>query len=349
MIKSKFHRIILLTITATLVAIVLSVMILPAISRVAELTSAHGAPRAIPANSLKHSYIKQTFTDSTGKSLVYYLYIPINYNSQQKYPLVLLLHGDGEKINPKRTPAQNQTALLKQLYVRVWTSAYNAPSNPQIQRRWPCFVVVPQITTSQQWINVSLHKGFYMQGFYVQKKQPALGLLMTMHLLDALQREYSGIDASRRYITGISSGAFGVWDAIERWPNYFAAAAPIAGAGDPTKAALLKKLPIWIFHGSRDNVVTVRGSRNMVAAIKKAGGMPLYTEFSGLKHGTWGDVYSLPGVPQPVITFFPWLFSQKRIDTLLTDLSDTLQRPDQYLLQVCIVQQWCRIGQLDTL
>lgn len=305
------RRIMLLTMVAVVATAVLSIIIFPAISRVAGLSSARGVTQEIPANSLTYGYIKRTFTDGTGRSLVYYLYIPSNYNPYQKYPLVLLLHGDGEKINPKRTPAQNQNALLKQLYVRVWTSTYSAPNNPRIQQRWPCFVVVPQITKSQQWINVSLHKGFYMQGFYAQKQQPAIGLLMTMHLLDALQREYSGIDANRRYITGISSGAFGVWDAIERWPNYFAAAAPIAGAGDPTKAALLKNLPIWIFHGSRDNVVTVRGSRNMFAAIKKAGGKPLYTEFPGLKHGTWGDVYSLPRVPQPVTTFFPWLFSQK--------------------------------------
>jgi predicted peptidase len=312
MIKSKLHRIILLTITAAVAAIVLSVIIFPVISRAVKLPSAH----EVSGETSKHGYIKRIFTDGKGQSLVYYLYIPSNYNPQQKYPLVLLLHGDGEKSNPKKTPAQNQTALLKQLYVRVWTSAYSAPDNPQIQQRWPCFVVVPQITTSQQWINVSLHKGFYMQGFYVQKKQPAIGLLMTMHLLDALQREYSGIDASRRYITGISSGAFGVWDAIERWLNYFAAAAPISGAGDPAKAALLKNLPIWIFHGGRDNVVTVRGSRNMVAAIRKAGGKPYYTEFPGLKHGVWGNVYALPGAPQPVATFFPWLFSQRWGGTL---------------------------------
>jgi predicted peptidase len=303
------HRIILLTMVAAVMALVLSIIIFPA--RVAGLSSTHGVAREMPATSLTYGYVKRTFTDGAGRSLVYYLYIPDHYNSQQKYPLVLLLHGDGEKISPKRTPSQNQTALLKQLYVRVWTSTYNAPNNPQIQQRWPCFVVVPQITISQQWINVSLHKGFYMQGFYVQKQQPAIGLLMTMHLLDALQREYSGIDASRRYITGISSGAFGVWDAIERWPNYFAAAAPIAGAGDPTKAALLKNLPIWIFHGSRDNAVTVHSSRNMFAAIKRAGGKPFYTEFPGLKHGVWGNVYALPGAPQPVATFFPWLFSQK--------------------------------------
>jgi predicted peptidase len=306
--KSKLHKIILLTIISAVVAIVFSVIVFPGVSRVVRLSSAH----EVPQETSKHGYINQTFTDGEGRLLAYYLYIPSNYNPHQKYPLVLLLHGDGEKSNPRKTAAQNQTVLLKQLYVRVWTSAYSAPGNPQIQQRWPCFVVVPQITTSQQWINGSLNKGFYMQGFYVQKKQPAITLLMTMHLLDALQREYSGIDVSRRYITGISSGAFGVWDAIERWPNYFAAAAPIAGAGDLAKAPLLRNLPIWIFHGGKDNVVTVFGSRNMFAAIRKAGGKPRYTEFPGLKHAVWSNVYALPGAPQPVGTFFPWLFSQKR-------------------------------------
>ena len=209
------------------------------------------------------------------------------------------------RVIPKRTPAQNQTTLLKQLYVRVWTSTYSAPNNPQIQQRWPCFVVVPQITRSQQWINVSLHKGFYMRGFYVQKQQPAITLVMTMHLLNALQREYLGIDASRRYITGISSGAFGVWDAIERWPNYFAAAAPIAGAGDPTKAALLKHLPLWIFHGSKDNVVTVRGSRNMFAAIKRARGSHFTPSFLVLNMAPGAMYIRCPECHNPLLPSSP--------------------------------------------
>jgi predicted peptidase len=312
MTKPKLHRLVLFTLIATAVAIILSVIIFPAASRIVGLSSAHGVLRETAENILKHGYIRRTFMDDEGRSLVYYLYIPSNYNPWQKYPLVLLLHGDGEKSNPRKTAAQNQAALLKQPYVRVWTSAYAAPDNPYIQQRWPCFVVVPQITTTQQWINVSLNKGFYTQGFYIQKRHPAVTLSMTMHILNVLQREYAGIDARRRYITGISSGAFGVWDAIERWPNYFAAAAPLAGAGDPSHAALLRYLPIWIFHGGRDNVVTVRGSRTMFAAIRKAGGRPLYTEFPGLKHGIWGNVYALPGAPQPVAGFFPWLFSQKR-------------------------------------
>lgn len=133
-----------------------------------------------------------------------------------------------------------------------------------------------------------------------------------MQLLDLLQYKYPDIDESRRYITGISSGAYGVWDAIERWPNYFAAAAPVAGVGNPLKAAVLKHLPIWAFHGSSDHVVDVSGSRNMIRAIRAAGGKPRYSEFPKLGHGTWSDAYSLPGAPKPVAGFFSWLFSQKK-------------------------------------
>ncbi len=307
-----FHKLVQRTIIATSIALVLCFMILPLVSRMIGQSFAHGETREMVAFVLKHGYIRRVFTNSEGKSLVYYLYIPSNYNPHQKYPLVLLLEGDGEKSNPKKTLAQNQSVILKNPYVSVWTSAYVGTHNPDIQQHWSSFVIVPQISSAQQWINVTPSKGFYAKGFYVQKKQPSTGLLMTMQLLDALQREYSGIDASRRYITGISSGAYGVWDAIERWPDYFAAAAPVAGAGDPSKAARLKNLPIWAFHGSKDHTVAVSGSRNMIAAIKAIGGKPQYTEFPGLGHGTWNNVYSLPGAPQPVPTFFSWLFSQKR-------------------------------------
>jgi rhodanese-related sulfurtransferase len=90
-------------------------------------------------------------------------------------------------------------------YVQVWTSIYTAAYNPEIQQHWPSFVVVPQISSTQNWVDTNVHKGSY-----VQAKQPTSVLSMTMQLLDALQHQYTGIDANRRYITGISSGAFGV-------------------------------------------------------------------------------------------------------------------------------------------
>jgi len=106
-------------------------------------------------------------------------------------------------------------------------------------------------------------------------------------------------------------GGYGTWEAIERWPNYFAAAAPIAGAGDPSKASTLTHLPIWAFHGSADRTVPVSGSRDMIDAISAAGGNPRYTEFPGAGHGVWGYVYSL-GASGNATDFFPWLFSQHK-------------------------------------
>jgi predicted peptidase len=286
--------------------------------KVASLTHLKNIPAEIPeqkpvptpegtATPTYNGYSAHIFTDAQGNSLHYYLYVPQNYNSFQKYPLVLLLHGGGERGKPSNTAEQNEQVLLNDPYAKVWSADYNAPGNPQIQQHWPSFVVVPQLSTGQYWVNVPINVSSYSQ-----PAQPSVGLLVAKEILDALQKEYTGIDANRLYVTGLSLGGFGTWDAIERWPGYFAAAVPIAGAGDPSKAALLKNLPIWAFHGSADTTVPVAGSRDMIAAIQAAGGHPRYTEFPGQGHETWGFVYGLNGGPLLVTDFYPWLFSQHR-------------------------------------
>ncbi len=257
------------------------------------------------STTMYDGYTAHVFTDTHGNSLHYYLYVPAEYNPAQKYPLVLLLHGGGERGKPTNTLAQNEHVLLDDPYALVWSADYTAPGNPDIQEHWPCFVVVPQLNVGQNWVNVPTHNGSY-----TQPTQPSVGLLAAKEVLDALQKEYAGIDAHRLYITGLSLGGYGTWDAIERWPHYFAAAVPIAGAGDPSKAAELKDLPIWAFHGSKDTTVPVTGSRDMIAAIRAAGGSPSYTEFSNQGHGVWGWVYGLNMGPLLVTDFYPWLFSQ---------------------------------------
>jgi predicted peptidase len=293
-------------------AIVIAFIILFIGSRISLSSLAHAISRSSPPpptpTPVSHyGYIARTFTDAKGQPLPYYLYIPAHYNPQQKYPLVLLLHGGGERGNPKNTPEQNMQILLHQPYMEVWSAQYSGPDNPDIQQRWPCFVVVPQLVAPQQWVYANPHKGSYKQS-----PQPDTTLLLAKGLLDALQQEYSGIDANRLYITGLSLGGYGTWDAIERWPNYFAAAAPLSGAGDPspTKVALLTRLPIWAFHGSNDPRVPVSGSRDMIKAIRAAGGHPLYTEFAGAGHGIWGRVYGFDA--NHVSGFFSWIFSQHK-------------------------------------
>jgi predicted peptidase len=254
-----------------------------------------------------HGFIKRTFTDALGRSINYYFYVPKNYNSHQKYPLVLLLHGHGERSSTSYSEAKNEQQIVGQTFIQVWGPDYTAPFNPQVQQHWPCFIVVPQLINKQQWVNQPSRKGSY-----TQTAQPSLQLLLAKELIDALQREYTGIDANRLYITGLSLGGYGTWDAIERWPNYFAAAVPIAGAGDPSKAAQLVNLPIWAFHGSDDKSVPVSGSRDMIKAIKAAGGHPNYTEFPHATHSVWWRVYSATGASQHVNGFYNWLFAQKR-------------------------------------
>jgi predicted peptidase len=250
-------------------------------------------------------YTAHTFKNSLGQTLRYYLYLPLNYNPQKRYPLVLFLHGGGERERAGYTAIQDQNLVLHVSSIRVWSAEYPGVPNPQIQEKWPCFVLVPQLGINQNWVNVNFYDGPYHQ-----PEQPSSGLELTKELLDSLQKKDQSIDPQRLYITGYSNGGAGTWDAIARWPNYFAAAAPIAGAGDPTKVTAFKNLAIWAFHGDKDATVAVSGTRDMITALKSVGGNPRYTEFAGMGHGGWGMVY---GVDQPVVAdFLPWLFAQHR-------------------------------------
>jgi len=253
------------------------------------------------------NYLTRTYVSPSGFQMTYYLYVPANYNPAQAYPVVLLLHGGGERATKGKTAAQNREVLMRQAYVQVWGPGYaaNGKYGPDVQQHWPSFIVVPQVVNPSQWVDIPA-----WHGSYTLAPQPTPQLEAAMEILNLVQQQYH-IDPHRRYITGLSMGGYGVWDAIERWPNYFAAAAPLAGAGDPALAARLVKLPIWAFHGTKDNVVPVSGSRDMIQAIEAAGGHPRYTEFPQSGHEIWDKVYATMNGPSPVPDFFSWLFSQR--------------------------------------
>ena len=135
-------------------------------------------------------------------------------------------------------------------------------------------------------------------------KNPSTPMRLTLEVLAGLQKEFD-LDENRLYITGLSMGGYGTWDVIWRHPKMFAAAVPVCGGGDESKAELIKDIPIWCFHGGADPVVPTDRSRNMIKAIKAAGGTPKYTEYPGVGHNSWDRAYSEPELPK-------WLFSQKR-------------------------------------
>ena len=124
-------------------------------------------------------------------------------------------------------------------------------------------------------------------------------------ILDEVLKKYP-VDASRVYIVGMSMGGYAAWDLIARRPDLFAAAMPMCGGGDPDDARRIAKTPVWAFHGVLDDRVEVAESRRMVAAVRKAGGKPRYSEYPDEEHNVWHRAFREP-------EFLSWLFAQRKM------------------------------------
>ena len=231
----------------------------------------------------EEAYEARVFRDGE-ETLPYRLLVPAGYDPVESYPLVLFLHGAGER-------GEDNSAQLKHV-VSIFTT-------PENREQYPAFVVVPQCPAGVWWSEVDL--SWEAQRFSPEPSRP---LALVRKLLDALEEEYS-IDADRRYVMGLSMGGFGTWDALARWPDHFAAGVPICGGADLATAEKIAGIPVWVFHGARDPVVPVRLSRTMVEALRAAGGEPRYTEYPEAGHDSW-----TPASQEPEL--LPWLFAQRR-------------------------------------
>jgi predicted peptidase len=229
-------------------------------------------------------YQPHVYKSADGQSLPYQLLKPSGYDPQKKYPLVLFLHGAGER----GTDNHAQLTHVARIF-----------ATPENRRTYPCFVLAPQCPPERKWAEVD-----WSAMHHKTPEKPSIPLALAMEVIAQLQKEYS-IDAKRLYVMGLSMGGYGSWDAISRYPETFAAAVPICGGGDEDKAPAIAKIPVWVFHGDHDGAVKVERSRNMVAALKKAGGSPKYTEYPGVGHDSW-----VPASKEPEL--LPWLFRQTR-------------------------------------
>ena len=215
-----------------------------------------------------NNYTARTFT-SGSKSVNYRIFVPANYSATKKYPFMLALHGAGES-------GSDNISQLKHDFTNMW-------SDDAVQAKYPSFAVAPQAPSSS-----------------AGHDQALLFLLVA-----SLQKEFS-LDSTRLYISGLSMGAIAAWPMITNNPTKFAAAVPIAGRGDPSKAKALVNMPIWAFHGAMDQTVLPSGSRDMVNAIKAAGGTLIkYTEYPNVGHESW-----IPAGKEPELV--PWIYSQVR-------------------------------------
>ena len=135
------------------------------------------------------------------------------------------------------------------------------------------------------------------------RDKPSITLGLLIENLDSIIAK-NNIDKNRIYVTGISNGGIGTWDLICRYPSKFAAAMPLCGLGDSKQAKNIINVPVWVFHGARDNRIDVKYARIMVKALQTAGGNPKYTEYPDLSHSIWDETYNNMEV-------WKWLFSQK--------------------------------------
>lgn len=203
----------------------------------------------------------------------------------ERHPLVLFLHGAGERGN------DNEKQLL---YLPTWLA------DDEARRTHPCFVLAPQCRAGSSWADVD----WASRTSAPQRPEPTVDLAAAVAALDDVMRA-EAVDPQRVYLTGLSMGGYGAWDLAARSPDRFAAVIPICGGGDESTAPRLKAVPIWCFHGAADTVVPVERSRSMVAAVRAAGGNPRFTEFEGVGHDSWTPAYRDRAV-------LDWLFRQKR-------------------------------------
>ena len=216
---------------------------------------------------LARDYEARVFAKGEGDTLRYQFMKPLDYDPQKKYPLILCLHHGGT----------HGTDNFSQL------GADPAPFLTSNRAKYPAFFLMPQCPKGFGW--QSIEGPIY-------------------EIIKELESEFE-IDEKRRYVMGVSGGGYGSWHFITDEPEMFAAAIPICGGGDPGLAAKIVDVPVWAFHGEVDDLVPVRFSREMIDAIKKAGGNPKYTEFPDAGHNIWNQVASTPGL-------MDWLFEQKR-------------------------------------
>lgn len=223
------------------------------------------------------------FFQNSGTTLGYRLLPPLNQEQGRKYPLVLLLHGAGERGEDN--------------YLQLFHVARKFVE-PQVRSDYPCFVAVPQCPERMQWVNTpwNLPK-------HDMPEQISEPLAQVMELIDSLTNTLP-IDTSRIYLVGISMGGYAVWDTIQRFPKKFAAATPICGGGDANMASRLTQMPIWAFHGAKDTVVPTNRSIDMVEAVNAAGGHAKLTIFPDTYHDSWNKAIDTPEL-------LPWMFAQK--------------------------------------
>ncbi len=230
------------------------------------LTPSDGGPTTM-TQPVQRGFVSKTLVQGD-EEFRYAVYVPADYTPTRSWPLVLFLHGIGERGTDGVRP----------------TEVGIGPAIREHPERFPCIVVMPQCRPQKLW--------------------PGEMADVALRMVDAATVEYC-VDQDRVSLTGLSMGGFGTWRIGAAHAHRFSSLVPVCGGGDAADADVLSHLPIWCWHGDSDSVVPVERSREMVDAVRAAGGNVQYTELKGVGHNSWDPAYGDAAL-------IAWMLTQQR-------------------------------------
>jgi len=221
-------------------------------------------------------------------TLKYRIMMPKNFDVSKQYPIVLFLHGAGERGNDNKAQLIHGSSLF---------------ASKKNRKNFPAIVVFPQCPTDSYWAKVDIDRSSYpLKIEFPENTKPTKPMELVIKLMDDLVSK-AYVNKNQIYVAGMSMGGMGTFEILARKPKMFAAAIAICGAGNSN---LSKKYatttPLWVFHGAKDNVINPQESLQMVSRILKYGGTPNFTLYANDNHNSWDSAFSESEL-------LSWLFS----------------------------------------
>lgn len=292
-----------------------------------------GGINKLTAQESIRAFQKREFLDNKGIKMPYRILLPIDYDCSKKYPLLVFLHGSGER-------GEDNEAQLKH--------GANLFLQEETRKNFQAIVVFPQCPNGESWS--SMESDSTGKWDFPFTKEPSRQMKLLQGLLNEVMVN-NCVDERKVYLGGLSMGAFGILEWMAREPNRFAAAFPICGGGNTLLTAIYgSKIPTWFFHGDADAVVPVQYSRELVEKIKAEKGNVQYTEYPSVGHDSWNNAFKEPNllswllkntIPDPAehkinpsfvsqkmqtLTYFNDGRDKLELDLYLPDIQDTEKR-----------------------
>ena len=261
------------------------------IERFEDWLNVQGLLKKPASNPAYIPFLKREFAFAEGKTLPYRILYPDNYDKSKKYPLILFLHGAGERGNDN----EKQLTWGNKLFL-----------DAENRKNFPAIIIFPQCPEESFWAVMKVDRTTQPFKFEFDYSAEANWPLTASNELVKKISDEESVDKSRIYISGLSMGGMGTFESVYRYPGLYAAALPICGGGDVNRYdKRVAKTPFWVFHGDADAVVDVKFSREMVEKLKSLKAEVKYSEYPGVSHNSWENAFAEPD-------YLKWMFMHKR-------------------------------------